>query len=139
VDEDDVVTGELFAARTGPANELSVVNDELQVEVRRLDAGVAGAIRRVLDPADPPSETEVTLLYRIEEHRSVEVIVERVAEGGVALELVHPEYRLQALDDVARDVGHDVLGVFERTRDDVVRVAGNVGDEQATAISGGSH
>jgi hypothetical protein len=69
VDEDDVVAGELLPARAGPADELSVVDDKLQIELGRLRAGVARAVRGMLDAPDPAAKAEIALL---DESRSIE-------------------------------------------------------------------
>jgi hypothetical protein len=93
----------------------------------------------VLDAPEALAKTEVALLDRIEQHRAVELTVERVAEGGIAFELVDAHHGLEMLDDVPSDVGHDVLGVLQRARDDVVGVARDVGDEQTAAVGARGH
>lgn len=104
-----------------------MVDDELEVEVGHLRAGRAGAADRVLDPAQPPAECEVTLLNRVEEHRRVQLAVEGVAEGRVSLDLVHMDHGFEPVDYSPGDVRDDVLRVLERASDDVIGVARNIG------------
>jgi hypothetical protein len=104
VDEDDVLPCELLAAGSGAPDEVAVVDDEFEIELRRLGTCVARAVRRVLDAAESLAKPEVTLLDRVEQHRGVQLAVEGVPKSGVPLELVDPQDGLEVLDDIAGDL-----------------------------------
>jgi hypothetical protein len=65
VDHDDIVPRQLLAAWARAADELAMVDHELEVEIGYLRASRAVAANRVLDPAQPSAECEVTLLNRV--------------------------------------------------------------------------
>lgn len=131
--------GQLLAPLARTEDEVSEVHEELQIQVGQLRAGGAVAADGVLDAAQASPEGEVALLDHVQEHRPVQIALERIAECGIALELVHADDPLEAVHHGRGHVGHHILGVLERTRDDVVRVARDVGDEEAAAGSHGEH
>lgn len=134
VRDDHVRAGQLLASGTRPADELARVDDELEIELRKLRTGVAVAARRALDADEPVAEGEVALLHRVEEHRSVGSAVERVAEYGVSLLLVEREHPTEMLRDEEGHVREDILRMLERAIDDVARVARDVRDHEAAAL-----
>ena len=72
VGDDDVRPQELLAAGDLLVDGRAVVDDELEVEVRDADAGVALARGRLADVAAAPAEPEVAALDGVEEHRPVD-------------------------------------------------------------------
>ena len=104
--------------------------DELQVEVLHISAGAAFAGRCLLDVAQPLTESEVGRLDRVLEERSVNLVVDRVEKGRVALELGEPERRAQAPHHRVHHVGDDVVCVVELDAGEKAGVAGDVSDHE---------
>jgi hypothetical protein len=136
---DDVAAGELIAGCDPLPRDDAVMGDELEVEVRHEDAGVALAGGRLADVAQAPSEPEVAALDRVLELAPVDDIGERKHERGVAFELREAERRPQPGDDRPDQVGEDVLGVVELRAGEVAGVAGNVGDDEAGGLGAVEH
>ena len=131
MDDDDVGPEELLAAGDLLHDRRAVVDDELEVEIRDPDAGVALARRRLADVASAPPEPEVAALDRVEEHRPVDRLADHVGERGIAFELGEPEVRPKRRDDGADEVREDVLRMVQLDVGKVARVPGDVGDEEA--------
>lgn len=136
VHEDDVRPEELLAPRDVLAQDRPVMDDELEVEVVDVPAGVARARRRLAHVAPSPTEAEVAPLDRVEQQRPIDPLRDRVGQGGVALKLGEPEAGVQSADDRVHEVGEDVLRVVEFDTGEVARVPGDVGDEQAGRLDG---
>src|SRR5260370_3875692 len=83
--ENHVSPREFLLARHLLFDELAVVNDELHIEALHMAARSTLAAGRLLDAAQPLSESKIRRLDRILEERSVYLILERVAERRVAL------------------------------------------------------
>src|SRR4051812_3184556 len=115
------------------------MDDELEVEIRDPDAGVAIARRRLADVAPPPPESEVAALDRVEQHRAVDRLRRHEGEGGVAFELGETEVRSERRDDRADEVRQDVLRVIELDVGEIPRVAGDVGDQETGSLRGWGH
>src|SRR5450631_1280394 len=96
MNDDDIATGELFAASHPVLDELAMVADKLQVEVLHIPAGAAFAGCRLLDVAQALAEGEVGRLNGVLEERSVNLVADCVEKGRVTLELGEPERRAQA-------------------------------------------
>ncbi len=139
MDDDHVRPEELLPAGDLLEDGLAVVDDELEVEVRDPDAGVALAGRRLADVAATPAEPEVAPLDRVEEHRPIDPLGCRVGEGGIALELRQPEVGPECRDDGADEVRQDVLRVVQLDVGEVARVAGDVGDQEAGGLRAWKH
>ena len=139
VDDDHVGADQLVEAGHLLVADEAVVGDELQVEVGDPGAGVALARRRLADVAPAPPEAEVAALDRVEEDRAVDLLGRGVHERGVAFELGQPERRPQGRDDRRDEVADDVLGVIELDPAEVVRVAGDVRDQEAGRVADGEH
>jgi len=137
--EDHVVPRQLFATAACSANELAVVNDELEVQLRGFRARIARAVRRVLDTPQAPAKAEVALLDRVEQHRRVELAVQGVAERGISFQLVYAQDGLEAFYDVSRDLRDHILGVLERAGDNVVAISGDIRDEKGATLDRGGH
>jgi hypothetical protein len=131
VRDEDVRPEELVAAGHLLEEGDSVVDDELEVEVRDAHAGVALARRGLTDVPATPSEPEVAALDGVEQRRAVDPLRGHVREGSVPLELGQPEARAQGRDDGADEVGQDVLRVLDLDVGEVPGVARDVSDEQA--------
>ena len=130
MNEDDVAAGEFLAARHLVLDELAVVADEFEVEILHPAAGVALAGGRLADVAKTLPEGEVGRLDGVLEHRSVDLVGDRVEEGRVALELGEPERRPQPPHHRVHHVGDDVLRVVELDPGEKAGVAGDVGDHE---------
>jgi hypothetical protein len=139
MDDDHIGTEQLLAARNALAQDLAVVDDELQVEVRDPDAGVAVARRRLADVTSAAAEAEVATLDGVEEERSVDLPGGCGNERRVALELGEPEAGTQRGDHGADEVGQDVLRVVQLDICEVSGVAGDVGDQEARGLGAGKH
>ena len=131
MDEDDVRAEQLLAAGDALADDRAVVDDDLEVEVRDPDAGVALALRGGGDVPQAAPEREVGPLDRLLQRRALDRRRDDVGEGGVALELGQAQHRPQAADDRRDEVGEDVLGVVELDAGEVAGVAADVGDDEA--------
>ena len=107
-----------------------MVNDELHIEALHEAARLTLAAVRLLDVAQPLSESEIRRLDRILEERSVNLICDRVDERGVALEFGETERRTERSQQRIHDVGDDVLSVVEFNARDEVCIARNVGDHE---------
>ena len=107
-----------------------MVADELQVEVLHLPAGAALAGCCLTDVAQPLTEGEVGRLDGVLEERSVNLVVDRVEKGRVALELGEPERRAQEPHHRVHHVGDDVVCVVELDAGEKAGVAGDVGDHE---------
>src|SRR5207237_3105276 len=86
--------------------------------------------RCLLDVAQTLTEGEVGRLDGVLEKRSVNLVVERVEEGRVALELREPERRAQAPHHRVHHVRDDVVCVVELDAGEKAGVAGDVGDHE---------
>ena len=116
------------------ADDLPVVGDDLQVEVRDEDAGVALAARRLADVAEPAAEGEVAPLDDVLELRPVHRLGDRIDEGRVTLELGELEGRPEGAHDRPDQVGQDVLRMVELGAGEEAGVAGDVGDDEAGGL-----
>ena len=132
MDQDHISSGEFLPAGHALPDERAVVHDELHVEALHPAAGLALAAVGLLDVAQPLAEGEIRLLDRILQERPVDLVVERINESCVALELGKAERRTKRPDERIHDVGDDVLGVVEFDPGYEVRVAGNIGDHEAS-------
>ena len=116
-----------------------MVDDELEVEVGDPAARVALARGCLADVAATPAEPEVAALDRIQEHRPVDGLAQRVGEGGIALELGQPEPRSQRGHHRSDEVRQDVLRVLELDVGEVAGVPGDVGDQEGGGLRGSEH
>ena len=139
VGDDHVGSDQLLAPRDPVADDRAVMHDDLEVQARHEQAGVALAGGRLGDVAQPPSEREVHALDGVEQLRAVEAFGDHVGEGRVAFELGQSEGRLQRPDDGRHEVGQDVLGVIELGAGQIARVAGDVGDQQTGRLLAREH
>lgn len=98
VHEDDVRPEELLAPRDVLAQDRPVMDDELEVEVVDVPAGVARARRRLAHVAPSPTEAEVAPLDRVEQQRPIDPLRDRAGQGGVALKLGEPKAGVQSAD-----------------------------------------
>jgi hypothetical protein len=134
VDDDHVAPDELLPRRDPLADDLPVVGDNLQVEVRDEDAGVALAARRLADVAEAAAEGEVAPLDDVLELRPVHRRGDRIDEGRVTLELGELEGRPEGAHDRPDQVGQDVLRMVELGAGEEAGVAGDVGDDEAGGL-----
>ena len=130
MDEDHVAAGEFLAARHLVLDELAVMRDELEVEILHPTAGAALAGGRLLDVAEPLAEGEVGSLDGVLQERPVDLVRDRIDEGGVAFELRQAKRRAKSPDHRVHEVGDDVLGVVEFDAGKKAGVAGNIGDDE---------
>ena len=121
------------------ADDPAVVGDDLEIEVRDEDAGVALARRRLADVAEAAPEREVAALDRVLELRPVDRLGDRVDERRVALELGELERRPERRHDRRHQVGQDVLGVVELGAGEEAGVAADVGDDEAGGLGLAEH
>ena len=126
--------GELVAAGDPAAHVLAVVDEELEVQLRRTLAGVAVAGRRLVDAPEASPKGDVGGLDRVEEEGSLGPPVLDAQERGVALELRQPERRLQAPDDRLEQVARDRRRVLDLAPGEIRGVAGDVGDDQEAGL-----
>src|SRR5205823_621710 len=110
--------------------ELAEVHDELQVERRHGDAGLALAARPAGNTVALAGEAEVRALQRLEQ-----VVAERRGGGQVdvdrvAFQLDQLDRRVAAVDDRLDQLRQDVLGVIQLRAGQVGGVARDVGDDQ---------
>ena len=136
---DHVRTQQLLASRDLLVHRDPVVDDELQVQIRDLDAGIALARGRLADVATTPAEAEVAALDRVEQHRPVDGLSIHRGECGVTLELGQAEVGPQRGHDRADQVRQDVLRVIQLDIGQIAGVAGNVGDEEACGLRSRRH
>ena len=132
--QDHVRPAQIFAAGDVLAPEAPVVRDELQVEARDEDSGVAVALGRPVDRVLPAPEGEVRGVERAEQHRGVDPVPGHVDEDGVALELAQLHRGRQGAHDRVGQVLEDVLGVVELGSCEVRRVAADVGEGKAARL-----
>jgi len=64
------------------------------------------------------------------QERTVDVLGDRVDEGGIALELGKAKGRSEALDHRVHEIGNDVLRMVEFDRGEEARIAGDIGDDE---------
>ena len=131
---DHVRAGQLFTAGHPLPHEAAVMGNELQVEARDEDAGVALAAGRSIDGVLPATEREVGGLHGVEQHRRVDLDTGRVDEGGVTLQLGESHRRRQRVDHRLGQVGQHVLCVVELRSGQVGGVAADVGHGQAALL-----
>ena len=139
MDDDDVAPDELLGRCDPLADDLPVVRDELEVELRDEDARVALASRCLADVAQPALEREVAALDRVLQERPIDALGDRVDEGRVAFELGEAEHRPDVRDHRAHQVGQDVLGMVELRSGEKAGVAGDVGDDETGGLGLGEH
>ena len=136
---DHVRPEQLLAAGDLLVQREAMVHNELEIEIRDLDAGVALARGRLADVATTPPEAEVAALDRVEQHRPVDVLNTHGGECGVSLELGQAEVGPQGAHDRADQVRQDVLRVIQLDVGEVAGVAGDVGDDEAGGFRSRRH
>ena len=134
MDEDDRRSGELVPTRDPAADVRTVVDEQLEVELGREAAGVAVAARRQVDAPEASTKGDVGGLDRIEKELALGATVLDEQEGGVALELRQPEWRIEPPDDRFEQVARDDRGVLDLAARDVGRIAGEVRDQKETSL-----
>ena len=137
--DDHVAPDELLRRRDSLADDLAVVRDKLEIELRDEHARVAVAARCLADVTQPALECEIAALDRVLQQRSVDALGDRVDEGRVAFELGQAEHRPDVRDDGAHQVGQDVLGMVELRSGKEAGVAGDVGNDEAGGLGLGEH
>jgi hypothetical protein len=131
---------ELAASGDIVLDERAVVRAELQIELRRPPARVAGAAGGEGDGSTASCEREIRGLERLEQRSAAERCrLRRDAENRVALELRQPERRAEPGCDHAEQVGEDVMGVLELYTRQVRGVAADVGEHENTLSHDLSH
>ncbi len=78
MDDDDVAPDKLLPRPELLAHDPPVMGDDLEIEIRDQDAGIAVAGGRLLDVAEAPPEQEVTALDRVLELRPIDLPGDRV-------------------------------------------------------------
>ena len=111
-----------------------MMNHEFDVEALHSAAGLALARAGLLDAAQPLAESKIGVFDRVLQGRSVNLVGERVDEGGVAFKLGEAERGTQRPDQRVHDVGDDILGMVEFDARDEMRVARYVGDRETGCL-----
>ena len=137
--DDHVAPDELLGRCDPLADDLAVVRDKLEVELRDEHARVAFTARGLADVTQPALECEVAALDRVLQQRSVDALGDRVDERRVAFELGQAEHRPDVRDHRAHQVGQDVLGMVELRSGKEAGVAGDVGDDEAGGLGLAEH
>lgn len=132
--QDHVGPAQLLAAGHVLAAEPTVMRDELEVEARDEDAGVAVALGRPVDRFLPAAKREVRRIERVEQHRGVDPVAGHVHEDGVSLDLAEVHGRRQGSNDRVGQVLEDVLRVVELGPREVRRVAADIGQREAARL-----
>ena len=132
--DDHIRADQLLPTGDLVADDRAVVGDDLEIEPRHEDTGVALAGRRLGDVAKSPAKGEVGPLDRVEELRTVDPVREHVDERGVALQLREAEARPERPDDRRHEVGEDVLRMVEFRAGEVAGIAGDIGDQEARRL-----
>src|SRR5829696_9235397 len=130
MNEDDIATSDFLPASHLVGDELTMVADELEVEVLHLGAGSALAGRCLLDVSKPLAEGKICRLNRVLEEGAVELFGDRIKEGCVPFEFGEAERRTERAHDRVHYIGYDVLRVVEFNAGYEVGVARNVGDQE---------
>jgi hypothetical protein len=108
------------------------MGEELQVQIGRAPARVAGAARRQRDGAPAARERGVRRLKRGQQCLAVERAARgRDAEHGVALQLCESQRGAQAIGDDPQQIRQDVVRVLELDPGEVGAVAADVGQHEA--------
>jgi hypothetical protein len=132
--QDYVRPAQVLAAGDVLSAETAVVGDELQVEARDEDAGVAVAAGRPVGRVLTAPEGEVRGVEGVEQHRGVDPVPGHVDEDGVALELAELHCGRRGAHDRVGQVLEDVLGMVELGSCEVRRVAADVGEGKAARL-----
>ena len=137
--DDHVAPDELLGMRDSLADDLPVVRDELEVEIRDEHARVAFAARGLADVTQPALECEVAALDRVLQERAIDGLGDRIDERRVAFELGQAEHRPDVRDHGAHQVGQDVLGMVELGPGQEAGVSGDVGNDEAGGLGLAEH
>ena len=137
--DDHVGPEELLSAGDLLEDRLTVVNDELQVEVGDAHARRALGGRGLANVATAPPEPEIAALDRVQEHRAVDRLAGHDRECRIALQLREPEVWPKRGHDRADQVREDVLGVVQLDVGEIARIPGHVRDQQRCGLDGREH
>ncbi len=135
VNQVDIVSNQLVMIGNALNAKGSIVDEELQIEVGDVGAGVALAGVVENQSLDRFAERDVGVLDLLDERLPLEkVLPQAVADNGVAGQARDDQRRAGVLDQQLQQGGQRLLGVLQLGFAQVLRIPGDIGDQQITFV-----